>query len=321
MNIDGRLLQPHEAEEPILARPVRAALMEWLMEIWSAEELADVGLKARSRALFHGAPGTGKTTLAHHLAARLGLPMLIIRPDDIVGRYVGTGISNVRSVFDVIDKIDEPCVVFFDEFETVAARRMTSGVNEVGEHDHNAMINALLARMDAHEGFLIAATNHASLIDPAIWRRFEIQIKLDVPGQGERERILARYLTPFGLPRDDLRRIAEAMSTAAPSLMRQFCEALKRQIVVGPKAGWPMEREAVIARILAANEPHPDLGRPRLWSLGIEDAAIRGLGWPLRRAADIAADPEPAETADQHDEHPPASVVAFPGRATSRGGD
>lgn len=288
----ARLLTPEEAQEPILARSVRSALLEWLTEIWAEDELAAVGLAARRRAIFHGAPGTGKTTLAHHLAARLGLPLAVVRPDDVVGLYVGTGITNIARIFDQIEKADEPLVVFFDEFETIAAKRMQSGLNEVGEHDHNAMINALLARLDSYDGFIIAATNHAKMIDPAIWRRFEIQIALDVPGQSERERILARYLAPFALPKRELASLAEALETAAPSLIRQLAEGLKRQIVVGPKADWDMRRDAVFTRLIAATEPHPELGKPRLWSIGADDKAVKNLTWPLRRADDLPAEPD-----------------------------
>jgi len=293
----GRLLQPEEAQEPILARPVRAGVLEWLTEIWAEEELAAVGLRARRRALFHGAPGTGKTTLAHHIAARLGLALAVVRPDHVIGRYMGTGIENVRMIFDRAEAMTTPAVLFFDELESIAAARMTSGVNQAAEHDHNAMINTLLTRLDGYDGFIIAATNHPKLVDEAVWRRFEIQVELGVPGQGERERILARYLDPFGLPKSELAAMAYAMETAAPALLRQFAEGLKRQIVVGPKAGWDMGREAVIARLVAACAPHPDLGLPRLWSLGAGDPAVAALGWPLRRSADLKDEP-PAPPAE-----------------------
>src|ERR1700735_1891214 len=85
----GDIFWPSEAAEPILARPVRLALTEWLTEIWAEDELTAVGIGPRKRAIFDGAPGVGKTTLAHHLSARLGLPMLAVRPERVISKWVG----------------------------------------------------------------------------------------------------------------------------------------------------------------------------------------------------------------------------------------
>lgn len=284
----AHIVSPEEAMEPILARPVRNALMEWLTEIWAEEDLKEVGLKPRRRALFFGAAGTGKTTLAHHLAARLGLPMAIVRPDDVHGKYVGTGTANIKRIFDAAEAFEQPLVLFFDEFDTMAQKRMHSGINPTVEHDHNAMVNTLLARLEGYGSFVIAATNRGDALDEAVWRRFEIHIEIALPGQFERERILARYLAPFGAPASVLKALGESMETATPALMRSFCENLKRQIVVGPKCGWDMARDAVIERLLAAILPHPDLGKPRLWTLGRRDQAVKVLPWPLPRASDVS---------------------------------
>ncbi|MEK9722117.1 MAG: hypothetical protein VW405_01360 [Rhodospirillaceae bacterium] len=85
---------------------------------------------------------------------------------------------------------------------------------------------------------------------------------------------------PFFVRCDEL---AKAFAEASPALMRQFCEGLKRHLVIGPKVGWDMARDAVIGRLVAAVAPHPDLPRPRLWARGKDDPAVRALPWPLMR--------------------------------------
>lgn len=282
----GDVLMPDEAIIPILARPVRDAMLEWLTELWAGDELAEVGLKPRQRALFYGAPGTGKTTLAHHLAARLGLPMLVVRPERIIDAFLGSTGRNIGSLFDAASD-EGPCILFIDEFDALAPARQ-HGARDA-QQERNASVNTLLQRIEAHDGIIITATNLARDIDPAIWRRFDIQIELALPGAEERPRIIERYLAPYGLPAPALAELAEAMETASPSLIRQFCEALKRNLVLGDRLGWDMRREPTIERILSALQPHHDLGRPRLWARGREDRAVGMIPWRLPMAADLPA--------------------------------
>lgn len=305
----GDLLLPREAAEPILGKPVRTALLGWLTEIFAEAELAAVGIGPRRRAIFDGPPGVGKTTLAHHLAARLGLPMLAVRPERLIDSWVGSSGRNIGALFDAaaqpvsMDGSSEdgvPVVLFLDEFDAIGGKRREA--RQGAEDERNAWVNTLLQRIEQHEGFIIAATNFGTSVDPAIWRRFDMHISLELPGQFERERILARYLDPFGLPRASLALLGAAMASASPALMRQFCEQLKRQIIIGPKLGHDMEKRAVIDRVVASVGPHPDLGKPAMWSTADavrdRDRAIDHMPWPLPKASEIVnATSEPAATA------------------------
>ena len=305
----GDLFLPSEAAEPILARPVRNALLEWLTEIWAEAELRAVGIGPRKRAIFDGAPGVGKTTLAHHLSARLGLPMLAVRPERVISKWVGETGQNIGALFDlaakglVDDDADEeakkdptPIVLFLDEFDALSRQRRKG--EQASDDSRNEEVNTLLQRLEQHDGFLIAATNFGSHIDQAIWRRFDMHITLELPGQAERERILARYLEPYGMPLASLKLLGEAFETGSPALMRSFCESLKRQIIIGPKLNSDMRKSAVIERIVTAVHPHPDLGKPRLWSLMGKDDAVRGMPWPLPKASDVVNAVPVTEVAD-----------------------
>lgn len=317
----GTVLRPREAVEPILSKRVRGALLAWLTELFAEDELAAVGIGPRKRAIFDGPPGVGKTTLAHHLAARLGLPMVAVRPERLIDRWLGATGKNIGMLFDAAAAGLElgagattPVVLFLDEVDAVGFKRKTN-TSQGAEDERNAWINTLLQRLEQYDGFLIAATNYGENVDPAIWRRFDMHVTLELPGQFEREQILKRYLSPFGLPRKPLSLLAEGFATASPALMRQFCEGLKRSIIIGPRLEHDMRPAAVFERLVTSVQPHPDLGKPPMWATGgadhARDRAIKALPWPLPLAAELPSEDRAPVVAAQASDN----VVQLAGRA------
>ena len=140
-----------------------------------------------------GPPGTGKTLLARAVAGEAGVPFFSISGSDFVEMFVGVGASRVRDLFKQA-KEASPSIVFIDEIDAVGRQR---GTGLGGGHDEREQtLNQLLVEMDGFEAndsvVLIAATNRADVLDPALLRpgRFDRQIVVDVPDVKGRERIL-----------------------------------------------------------------------------------------------------------------------------------
>jgi peroxin-1 len=147
--------------------------------------------------LVYGMPGTGKTVLVQAAVAHAGLRMIQIKGPELLNKYVGASEASVRSLFSRARQ-QRPCVVFFDEFESLAPRRGGTGDRSTGVTDR--MVNALLTELDGVESldtgiFVVAATCRPDLVDPALLRpgRIDRWVRLEPPElPSEREDILRR---------------------------------------------------------------------------------------------------------------------------------
>lgn len=281
----AEILRPEDVDEPILAPSVAHAVHEWLVEIHNAPALADVKVKPRSLALLYGPPGTGKTTLAHHLAARLGLPLVAIRSELLTGSYLGQMTRNVGELFDRLKRLEGHCVVLLDEFDAIGQKRVKDLGGGGAGHERNHALTVLLQRIEAFRGVGLAATNTKDALDPAMWRRFGLQISVDLPEAAERFAILRKYALPFDLEDSAIDVLVTATRGCSPSLLRQLMEGLKRNLVLGPRLSWDISRpETVLARVIASIAPPPEMQQPPLWSdsrRALEE--IRLIPWPPTR--------------------------------------
>lgn len=280
----GEILRPREAQEPILAQSVRAAVFEWMTEIRAADELSAVGIKPRRTALLYGPPGTGKTTLAHHLAARLGLPLVALMSERMVERWLGATGENFGAVFDALSALRMDCVVLFDEADAIMSKRTSRGAT-AGDKDYNQALSVLLRRIESMDAIALAATNLADDIDPAMWRRFGLQICVALPGQEERFAILKRYAAPFELPDADLDLLVDVTDGASPALLRGLMEGMKRALVLAPRLRRDVSSAAEVFRqITSALAPPPGISAPQLWSARTAVDELAALTWPPPRS-------------------------------------
>ncbi len=153
-----------------------------------------LGARIPKGVLLVGPPGTGKTLLARAVAGEANVPFYYISGSDFVELFVGVGASRVRDMFNQA-KHNAPCLIFIDEIDAVGRQR---GTGLGGGHDEREQtLNQLLTEMDgfgANEGIIIiAATNRADVLDPALLRpgRFDRQVTVNLPDVKAREEILA----------------------------------------------------------------------------------------------------------------------------------
>jgi SpoVK/Ycf46/Vps4 family AAA+-type ATPase len=180
-------------ERLMLSSRVRHEVTRLVEEHQRAELLRSYGLAPRHRILLVGPPGNGKTSLAHGLAHELMIPLLTVRYEGLIGSYLGETATRLRKVFDYARQ--RACVLFLDEFDTVGKER--GDIHETGEIKR--VVSTLLLQMDQLPSHvvIVTATNHAELLDRAVWRRFELRLELSPPTPSEAASFFSKLLSEF----------------------------------------------------------------------------------------------------------------------------
>jgi SpoVK/Ycf46/Vps4 family AAA+-type ATPase len=194
-----------------------------------AERITEHGLSPRRKILLMGPPGTGKTLTASVLAGELGVPLFQVRLDGLISRYMGETAAKLRQVFDATSQTRG--VYFFDEFDAIGSQRGLT--NDVGEI--RRVLNSFLQMIeqDQSHSLILAATNHAEILDHALFRRFDDVLHYELPGEKQVASLLRVRLTRFSARNVSWTRLGKfAVGLSYAEVTRAADEALKEGLIL-----------------------------------------------------------------------------------------
>ena len=176
-NLFHEVMPQRKLSDLILPDEVQQICQGLIQEQHRTDLLRSYNLEPRNRVLLIGPPGNGKTTLAEAIAEALVVPLLVVRYESVVGTYLGETAVRLKKLFEYAST--RKCVLFFDEFETLGKER--GDLHETGEIKR--VVSSLLMQIDnlPSHVMVIGATNHAELLDRAVWRRFQVRMTLPGP--------------------------------------------------------------------------------------------------------------------------------------------
>lgn len=217
-------------EQLVLTLPARKEANQLVEEHLRASVLRAHGYEPRHRVLLSGPPGNGKTSFAEGIAEALSLPFMVVRYDALVGSYLGETNTRLRRLFDYVKT--RPCVLFFDEFDSIGKER--GDTHETGEIKR--VVSFLLMQIDQLPSYVltIAATNHAELLDRAVWRRFQSKIAFPQPGLNEIAAFLENLMALWPqLPKMKAKALAGKLHASSYAEARDFCQNVRRRHILG----------------------------------------------------------------------------------------
>lgn len=249
---------PQLALRPHWPKPIEAQLNRIREEWKMLDALARAGLSPVSTVLLSGPPGVGKTLAARWLSERIQMPLATLNLAATMNSYLGKTGQNIMRALDYARS--NACVLLLDEFDALAKRRGDD--QDIGELKR--VVNVLLQAIDQWHGpsLLIAATNHVSLLDEAILRRFEMSIEFPAPSQAQINKVLQslgvnrKLATSLamklqGQPISNATRMVRAARKREVLEEVPFETAVRLEMNIVQHYSSPRERRRILARSLA----------------------------------------------------------------------
>jgi hypothetical protein len=222
--------QQLSGQSPLFDQPLTEAIKTLLEEWANIPALMAIGAPPPKSCLIFGEPGTGKTRLALWIARQLELPIVLARLDSLVSSFLGTSSRNIGNLFAFANRYR--CLLMLDEFDAIA--KLRDDPHEVGEIKR--VVNALMQHLDLRQpvGLTIGITNHPQLLDPAIWRRFEVQLEIPKPSFDVRLAIANHYMAPVQASLAHLKTLAWFTDGSSGAEIEALVRAFKKELAINP---------------------------------------------------------------------------------------
>lgn len=209
-------------------------LSELLIEWKNPETFNYHNLGVRNKILLHGPTGNGKTTIGKHISKIVGLPFVEVNSDIMIDSHLGSTGANICKLF---QNIQEPCVLFWDEIDSIGSKRSVSSEGGGATLENDRMVNSILVNIDKmHPGVIfVGATNRLDILDPAFMRRFHELVEVKAPTIEEKTRYVETLYNYYKLPFESQRATEMVHAESYSAIKSIFLSEARRYLALNLK--------------------------------------------------------------------------------------